>query len=87
MADSNDDNEEVFNVFEDKDMFDKIRQYTGAIRLTDKRLLIVGSGVRSRFESLDAMREAPYDKELKKMILCSHGKRAIDIIEAYEKLD
>ena len=55
MADSNDDNEEVFNVFEDKDMFDKIRQYTGAIRLTDKRLLIVGSGVRSRFESLDAM--------------------------------
>ena len=89
MADSNDDNEEECNVFEDKDMFDKIRQYTGAIRFTEKSLFIVGGdgGIRSRFESIDAMRKTPYNKELKKMILCSHGKRAVDIMEAYEKLD
>ena len=78
MADSNYDNEEGFHVFEDEDMFDKIRQYTDAIKFTDKSLLIVGGGVRSRFESLDAMRKTPYDKELKKMILYSYGKRAID---------
>ena len=38
-------------------MFDKIRQYTDAIRLTNKRLLIVGEGIRSRFESLDAKKD------------------------------
>ena len=57
MTDSSDDNEEGFNVFEDEDMFDKIRQYTDAIRLTNKRLLIVGEGIRSRFESLDAKKD------------------------------
>ena len=32
-------------------------------------------------------RKTPYDEELKKRILYSYGERAIDIIEAYEKLD
>ena len=85
MTDSNYDNEEGFHVFEDEDMFDKIRQYTDAIRFTDKSLLKVVEGIRSRFESLDAMRKTPYDEELKKMILYSHGKKDLDIIEAYEK--
>ena len=57
MTESSDDNEEGFNGFEEEDMFDKIRQYTDAIRLTNKRLLIVGEGIRSRFESLDAKKD------------------------------